>query len=101
MWNAAFAFAWMVLVPPLFLDEYATAGVWLAEPVPVSLVRGLGFGFEGKRQWWVWDGPWAEVSWGRRWSETKIQFAYFMAREHSFKYSYLGLGGPKLVADGF
>ncbi|GFG24916.1 hypothetical protein IFM61606_04840 [Aspergillus udagawae] len=75
MWNAAFAFAWMVLVAPLFLNEYATAGVWLAEPVPVSLFRGLGFGFEGKRQWWVWDGPWAEVSWGRRWWESKIQFA--------------------------
>ncbi|KAI9744076.1 MAG: hypothetical protein M1818_002228 [Claussenomyces sp. TS43310] len=42
--NVAFALAWLFYTSPLLLDDLARGGVWLYEPVPVSLVRGLGFG---------------------------------------------------------
>ncbi|KAF2273845.1 uncharacterized protein EI97DRAFT_423663 [Westerdykella ornata] len=52
--------AWFYLTGPLLCDDFATSGVWLFEPVPVSLFRGLlGWGVEG-------DGVWC---WGRgRWN---------------------------------
>lgn len=54
-WSAMlFAIAWGFFTVYLFFDEIAASGLWLLEPVPVSFVRILGFGFPNER-WWRWD----------------------------------------------
>ena len=49
---------WFYWTGPLLADDFARCGVWLFEPLPVSLVRGLGFGPIGEG-WWCWGGRWA------------------------------------------
>lgn len=49
---------WFYFTGPWLADDFARCGTWLFEPVPVSLVRGLGFGAEGEG-WWCWHGTWA------------------------------------------
>jgi hypothetical protein len=62
-----FAAGWLALTGPLLVDDFARCGVWLFEPVPVSLVRGLtGQG------WWCWGGRWVGWWQGRYWWETGI-----------------------------
>jgi hypothetical protein len=54
-------------------DDFARGGVWLFEPIPVSPLRGLGFGQEGDR-WWCWGH--IGVGWytGKHWWESGIAF---------------------------
>lgn len=52
--NVVFVFAWLNAVQFLLADDFARAGVWLLEPVPASLFRGLGLGKPGD-SWWRWD----------------------------------------------
>lgn len=54
----AYVLAWFYLTGPWLADDFARGGIWLFEPVPVSVVRGLGFGAEGEG-WWCWSGRWA------------------------------------------
>lgn len=60
------AFGWLVLTSPPFLDEVRYGGMWALQPVPVSVWRGVtgtGEGWwawrrdtrVGWRPWWVWD----------------------------------------------
>jgi Membrane bound O-acyl transferase family len=49
---------WFYISAPWFIDDIATGGVWLFEPVPISIFRGLGLGAEGLG-WWCWHGEWA------------------------------------------
>lgn len=44
---------WLYLTGPLLADDFARCGIWLFEPVPVSIVRG-GLG----ERWWCWGGRW-------------------------------------------
>lgn len=51
--NWAFVLVWLFYTGPLLANDFARAGIWLFEPVPVSLVRGvMGQG------WWHWGGRW-------------------------------------------
>ncbi|KAL7789442.1 hypothetical protein V8C37DRAFT_386521 [Trichoderma ceciliae] len=52
--NLLFTAAWLYLTAPLFIDDCSSTGLWLVEPVPISPLRFLGFGFEGDH-WWRWD----------------------------------------------
>ncbi|KAL7935258.1 hypothetical protein V8C35DRAFT_268976 [Trichoderma chlorosporum] len=52
--NLVYTLAWLYFTAPLFIDDLSSTGLWLVEPVPVSLFRFLGFGFEGDH-WWRWD----------------------------------------------
>ncbi|KAL6814772.1 hypothetical protein V8C40DRAFT_255469 [Trichoderma camerunense] len=52
--NLCFALTWLYFTAPLFIDDLSSTGLWLVEPVPVSLFRFLGFGHEGDH-WWRWD----------------------------------------------
>lgn len=52
--NLAAALGWLYLTADLFLDDLASCGLWLFEPVPVSPFRALGFGHQGDH-WWRWD----------------------------------------------
>lgn len=69
--NAAFAFGWLIFCGGYIADDFAKAGLWLTEPLPVSPLRGLGFGLgvEGEG-WWCWNEPWFQwwddgTFWGR------------------------------------
>lgn len=52
--NFLFVLGWLFLTAPLFVDDLAALGLWLLEPVPVSLFRGLGMGESGAG-WLRWD----------------------------------------------
>lgn len=56
--NFAFAIVWLYATAPLFIDDIAACGIWLLEPVPVSVFRALGFGRPGDH-WWRWDHHYA------------------------------------------
>ncbi|KAF2796325.1 hypothetical protein K505DRAFT_323421 [Melanomma pulvis-pyrius CBS 109.77] len=50
----AYVHLWFYHTAPLLCDDFAKGGVWLFEPIPISLFRGLGFGVEGDG-WWCWS----------------------------------------------
>lgn len=52
--NLVFAAAWLHYTSIFFIDDLASAGIWLLEPVPVSLFRFLGCGHPGDH-WYRWD----------------------------------------------
>ncbi|KAI7787126.1 hypothetical protein LA080_001219 [Diaporthe eres] len=54
--NLAFVSVWLVATQYWMLDDLARSGIWLLEPVPVSLFRALGLGAPGDHWWrWAWD----------------------------------------------
>ncbi len=57
-----YVMAWFYVTGPWLADDLAKGGIWLFEPVPVSMVRGSGFGAE-REGWWCWHGTWA-TWWG-------------------------------------
>lgn len=69
--NFTVVHVWFYYTAPLLVDDFARGGIWLFEPVPISLLRGLGFGAQGDS--WVcwWDGL---VQWhqGGHWWSTGI-----------------------------
>ncbi|KAH7328699.1 hypothetical protein B0I35DRAFT_404027 [Stachybotrys elegans] len=42
--NLAFTLAWLYVTAPVFVNDLASTGLWLLEPVPVSPLRFFGFG---------------------------------------------------------
>jgi len=42
--NFIFVFVFLWFVGPLLANDFARCGIWLFEPVPISVFRGLGFG---------------------------------------------------------
>lgn len=69
--NFAFAFTWLYCTSPLLIDDFARGGLWLFQPVPISLFRALGYGEEGD-SWWCWEGirlHWYE---GKHWWESGL-----------------------------
>ncbi|KAF2637793.1 hypothetical protein P280DRAFT_457443 [Massarina eburnea CBS 473.64] len=58
---------WFYHTAPLLCDDFARGGVWLFEPIPVSVFRGgLGLGVEGDG-WWCWGESGLRWFWGERW----------------------------------
>ncbi|KAG6047191.1 hypothetical protein E4U39_000686 [Claviceps sp. Clav50 group G5] len=58
--NIAFSIGWLYFTAPMFVDDVAASGLWLYEPVPVSVLRLLGLGRvlgDGNvtEAWWRWD----------------------------------------------
>ena len=65
--NLALAVAWCWLTGPLIADDFAMGGIWLYEPMPFSLMRGLaGDG------WWKWGGSWMRWHSANRWWKSGI-----------------------------
>ncbi|KAI0447411.1 hypothetical protein F4803DRAFT_499559 [Xylaria telfairii] len=69
--NIVFVFLWLWATSGLILDDFGRCGIWLWEPVPVSLARAAGLGVD-KRLWrydrdslprWQWGshGKWWET----------------------------------------
>ncbi|KZF19120.1 hypothetical protein L228DRAFT_241799 [Xylona heveae TC161] len=46
--NFIYVHVWLYYIAPLLTDDFARQGLWLFEPVPISPLRGLGFGAEGE-----------------------------------------------------
>jgi hypothetical protein len=55
--NFLFVFCWLMTSGALIADDFARGGLWLMEPIPISPLRGLGFGLPGQG-WWCWREPW-------------------------------------------
>jgi hypothetical protein len=53
--NLVITLVWMYFTAPLLVDDFARGGIWLFEPVPISIFRGLGLGPKGAG-WWCWYG---------------------------------------------
>jgi hypothetical protein len=66
--NFVFVHAWFYYTAPLLVDDAAKGGQLLYEPVPFSLLRGMGFGVEGD-SWYCWSGRWFTLHPGRFASE--------------------------------
>ncbi|KAJ0167123.1 hypothetical protein CTA2_4301 [Colletotrichum tanaceti] len=52
--NLLFVVAWLHVTVRSLADDFAETGLWLMEPVPLSVVRALGFG-RGEVSWWKPD----------------------------------------------
>jgi hypothetical protein len=62
--NFAFVHVWFYYTAPLLADDAARGGQLLYEPVPFSLLRGMGLGAEGD-SWYCWSGRWYTLHPGR------------------------------------
>lgn len=69
--NLMYTLAWLWITFPLLADELARGGLWLLEPLPISLLRGLGWSTEEKL-WWCWHGMWFNWHTGQRWWQSGI-----------------------------
>jgi hypothetical protein len=71
--NLVLIVLWFYYTGPLLVDDFARAGIWMFEPIPVSLLRGgLGLGAKGD-QWWCWRGSWFELYSGATWWQSGIR----------------------------
>ena len=74
--NFMFVLIWLYFTGPLLAEDFARCGVWLFEPVPLSPLRGLGFGPGGKDEGlWTWyqEGSRLMGFWhGDRWWNTAL-----------------------------
>ncbi|KHN99862.1 uncharacterized protein MAM_01786 [Metarhizium album ARSEF 1941] len=52
--NVLFCLAWLYMTAPFFIDDMASTGLWMLEPVPISPLRCMGFGHPADRCW-RWD----------------------------------------------
>ncbi|KAL0939366.1 uncharacterized protein CTRU02_205976 [Colletotrichum truncatum] len=52
--NLLFVLVWLQITVKPLADDFAETGLWLVEPVPLSVVRALGFG-HGETSWWKPD----------------------------------------------
>jgi len=71
--NLAFVVLWLHLTQPPFIDDLGRSALWLFEPVPVSVVRWLGFGLPGD-SWWRCDADHLPKGWhwGKHWWESGL-----------------------------
>jgi hypothetical protein len=76
VWTFVYVHVWFYYTAHLLCDDFASGGVWLFEPVPVSLFRGLGFGADRRDGWWCWTGVERVLRWhrGDSWWTTGIAF---------------------------
>lgn len=64
---------WFYFTGLLVADDFARAGIWMFEPIPLSFLRGgLGLGAKGDT-WWCWKGAWFELYSGDTWWQSGIR----------------------------
>jgi hypothetical protein len=71
--NFLYVHVWFYWTAPILTDDFARGGVWLFEPIPVSILRGLGLGLGGEG-WWCWKGKLVGWYTGERWWQSGIAF---------------------------
>ncbi|KAF2226702.1 membrane bound O-acyl transferase family-domain-containing protein [Elsinoe ampelina] len=70
--NFVFAHCWLYITAPWMVEDFSKGGVWLFEPLPVSIFRGplrLGDAEDG---FWRWHGTFAKWHTGDTWWKTGI-----------------------------
>jgi len=54
--NFTFALGWLYITGPIFCHNFAKAGLWMLEILPISLFRGpLRLGLPEDTRWWRWN----------------------------------------------
>ncbi|KAK3694998.1 membrane bound O-acyl transferase family-domain-containing protein [Podospora appendiculata] len=72
--NALFVALWMHATMGAVVEDMSRAGLWLYEPVPVSVVRLVGVGGMQGEGWWRWDRQFLPRWYsGRHWWESGIR----------------------------
>ncbi|KAI9640998.1 hypothetical protein NHQ30_010425 [Ciborinia camelliae] len=69
--NVVYALSWGLLTGWWLADDFARGGIWLYEPIPISILGGLGFA--GRHHgWWCWED--GGIGWftGDHWWESGI-----------------------------
>lgn len=69
--NVAYALLWGLLTGWWLADDFARGGIWLYEPIPISILRGLGLAGRD-HGWWCWEH--VGIGWytGQHWWESGI-----------------------------
>ncbi|CAJ2501649.1 Uu.00g045020.m01.CDS01 [Anthostomella pinea] len=71
--NLLFVAAWLWATSWALVDDFGRCGLWMYEPVPVSLARWLGFGGPADGRVWRYDGDfWPRWYVGARWWERGV-----------------------------
>jgi hypothetical protein len=65
---------WFYHTAHLLCDDFARGGIWLFEPIPISLFRGLGYGPDPRDGWWCWGGDLVRWHSGDRWWRSGVAF---------------------------
>ncbi|KAJ8117068.1 hypothetical protein OPT61_g1649 [Boeremia exigua] len=73
-WTFIYVHVWFYHTAHLLCDDFALGGVWLFEPIPVSLFRGLGFGAAKQDSWWCWSGEVLRWHTGHHWWQSGLAF---------------------------
>ena len=69
--NCLFVACWLVFTGSYIADDFARGGIWLTEPVPVSILRWLNIGIKGDG-WWCWKEPWFRFWKGEGWWDSGL-----------------------------
>ncbi|KAI1385021.1 membrane bound O-acyl transferase family-domain-containing protein [Hypoxylon trugodes] len=71
--NLAFVLGWMWATSWALIDDFGRCGLWLYEPVPVSVFRALGYGPTEDRRVWRYERDfWPRWYWGKHWWDTGL-----------------------------
>lgn len=74
VWTFVYVHVWFYHTAHLLCDDFTLGGVWLFEPVPVSLFRGLGLGATRLDGWWCWSGQVVRWHTGKHWWQSGLAF---------------------------
>ncbi|CAI4216741.1 unnamed protein product [Parascedosporium putredinis] len=69
--NLLFTVLWLWATCWPLAYDFGTAGLWLFEPVPISLFKGLGLGADGE-SWWRWHDYLLTWHSGKHWWQTGL-----------------------------
>lgn len=67
--NVVFVFVWFYFTGPIIADDFAGCGIWLYEPVPFSIFRGMS-----GQGWWFWGGTWVRWHTAQPWWKSGLAF---------------------------
>lgn len=74
VWTFVYVHVWFYHTAYLLCDDFALAGIWLYEPIPISLFRGLGLGAAKRDGWWCWSGSFIRWYTGKHWWQSGVAF---------------------------
>jgi len=69
--NFIYVHIWFYYTAPLLVADFAQGGVWLFEPIPISPLRGLGFG-SAEDGWFCWTSTVVRWHSGGNWWNSGI-----------------------------
>lgn len=71
-WTFVYVHFWFYHTGHLLCNDFALGGVWLFEPIPISVFRGLGFGAAEQDGWWCWSGKVIRWHTGKHWWQSGV-----------------------------